>query len=235
MKDIPEQKYRELIKGIEATAHNQGLFFKLHSGIFSMMSFSEKAGGVDSKTVGGIAAPETQIERYSYYLACLNSLIDNEKQLGGEFSKQCQELSEAKQAFLKLVKSIKDDESARGISSTGRIFTWHELQNDLQLSISQRTTELQNAQSGSSSATNTLFYEVRHKRARSNSISALETSFDRSMNVGLREETDFGKIKMLPKRKRADLSPIREEGPSRRNTLLDFELEGYSNEQVSRR
>ena len=59
MKDIPEQKYRELIKGIEATAHNQGLFFKLHSGILSMMSFSEKAGGVDSKTVGGIAAPET--------------------------------------------------------------------------------------------------------------------------------------------------------------------------------
>jgi hypothetical protein len=45
-----------------------------------------------------------------------------------------------KQIFLGLVKSIKDEEYH--VNNRGRLFSWEELQNDLQLSISQRINEL---------------------------------------------------------------------------------------------
>jgi hypothetical protein len=84
--------------------------------------------------------PESDTERYQYYLTCLKSVIDHEKLLGAQFAHQVDDLSEIKQCFLAFVKSIKDEEAL--VNGRGRLFTWEELQNDLQLSVSQRINEI---------------------------------------------------------------------------------------------
>jgi hypothetical protein len=59
-------------------------------------------------------------------------LIDQEKNLGGDFARLNSNLNDMKQRFLTAVKQQKD------AVKSGRIFSWHELQNELQLTINQR-------------------------------------------------------------------------------------------------
>ena len=49
-------------------------------------------------------------------------------------------MTDLKQKFLSFVKTIKDDEASRGL--TTRIFSWQELQEDLQLSVAQRSAQV---------------------------------------------------------------------------------------------
>lgn len=69
--------------------------------------------------------PQSEVERYQYYLTCLNSVIEHEKELGAQFAHQVDDLNEVKQRFLTYVKGIKDEEAL--VNGRGRLFTWEEL------------------------------------------------------------------------------------------------------------
>jgi hypothetical protein len=69
--------------------------------------------------------PNSSIERYHFYLACLRSIIDSQKSIGTEFARQVHTLGEAKNIFIGIVKSNKDKQAKRDIY--GRNYSWSEL------------------------------------------------------------------------------------------------------------
>lgn len=122
-----------VVKGLERRANGQAKFCQEKQSVIQMQEAQELGDGE-------AFVPQSEVERYQYYLTCLNSVIDHEKQLGAQFAHQVDDLNEIKQKFLTFVKSLKDEEAL--VNGRGRIFTWEELQNDLQLSISQRINEI---------------------------------------------------------------------------------------------
>lgn len=65
----------------------------MHKGIIERA----KANNTDGKEKDQLSIPESSVEKYNYYLGCLKSLIDHEKTLGSDFTKQSGVLSDLKQ------------------------------------------------------------------------------------------------------------------------------------------
>ena len=122
-----------VIRGLEKRAYGQERFCQEKQSVIQMQQSKELGDGE-------AFVPESDTDRYQYYLTCLKSVIDHEKLLGAQFAHQVDDLNEIKQRFLAFVKSIKDEEAL--VNGRGRLFTWEELQNDLQLSVSQRINEM---------------------------------------------------------------------------------------------
>ena len=57
----------------------------MHKGLLSKAQESDQEMMRASDNM--IEVPENEIERYHFYMACLQSLIDQEKALGGEFAR----------------------------------------------------------------------------------------------------------------------------------------------------
>lgn len=100
---------------IELAITNQLNFFNAHKGILAITEEGE------------IEAHQSAIEKYHFYISSLRSLIEQEKILGGDCARLKHFTHDLKQSFIALVKSIKDKET--GVS--GRVYSWHELQNEL--------------------------------------------------------------------------------------------------------
>lgn len=86
-------------------------------------------------------------------------------------------LSDLKQQFIALIKAIKDEESIK--SHTYRIYSWHELHNDLQLSINQRVSELSHV-AGSDGGV--ILHKLKNKQ-KNRMMSELEESFNNSLVI----------------------------------------------------
>lgn len=114
------------------------------------------------------------------------------------------------------MKGVKDDEQARreGRGSTGgpRLFTWTELQGDLQRSIQQRVREMTRVEGALDLIDR--FNKNRPRTAPSKGLqmAALEESFDKAVKI--RDAFDFSHLGLgdepggqMNKRKRDDISP----------------------------
>lgn len=132
-------------------------------------------------------------------MSCLKALISQQKLLGHDFAQQTQALTEAKQTFLALVKSVKDEEAA---TRAYRFLSWNELQEDLQKSIAQRAQQIVEEQT-----TGGTYFLLRIKVRPMTAPSArLEDTFDQKLKVTAGGgNLPFIEERMLNKRKREDL------------------------------
>jgi len=83
---------------------------------------------------------------------------------------------------LELVKSLKDQDAI--VNGRGRLFTWEELQNDLQLSVTQRINEISSVGNKNLNAQLNKMNDKRPKTATPGYTgNGLEDSFDQMMNI----------------------------------------------------
>ena len=81
LKETSIHRCGQLVKQIESSAKNQSNFAEMHG----RLPITENLNKVEECDM---IVPKSPIERYNFYLACLRSLIESEKALGGEFARQ---------------------------------------------------------------------------------------------------------------------------------------------------
>ncbi|TNV84051.1 hypothetical protein FGO68_gene12154 [Halteria grandinella] len=217
LRDTPLTKCLQLLDNLSIKAKGQEQFFEINKGLIENAKQLEKQPN-------DVVLPQNELERFHFYMGCLRSVIDQEKALGGNFSKLSLTLTDLTHKFLSSVKQQRDADALK--NGSGRVFSWHELHNELQHAISQRVSQLSTV-SGENGAL--LLHRLQLKQSSSAPMLdqhlSLEDSFTKQLTIRKDENA------VLHRRKR---SPVEENALLSQTLRLPEDIIGRKRQQLIR-